>query len=264
MNFSQPSILLLGGFLKEEEFTKFCEANFKDRGNITYSPLNPLRDVYIGNVFIRRRNRKKNLERLLGSYDYVITVDSCYWGDIADVARRKNLPYIAFIYKNNEFIKKLEVNSNIRSSVLIAQTDFDDNKNTCKEIEEKQFDRCLLLCRELINFLSGCESSSFSFERVRDCLINKKACFLGMAQAIGENRAKNAMREAVKISQCPHKADASFAFVSGKNITVREKDSIRHHLIHLRKNQTVPLEVFCTEDPTLGSAINIFFLGIFC
>lgn len=169
-----------------------------------------------------------------------------------------------FDLDRSEFIKKLEVNSNIRSSVLIAQTDFDDNKNTCKEIEEKQFDRCLLLCRELINFLSCCESSNFSFERVRDCLINKKACFLGMAQAIGENRAKRAMREAVKVSQCPHKADASFAFVSGKNITVREKDSIRHHLIHLRKNQTVPLEVFCTEDPTLGSAINIFFLGIFC
>ncbi len=190
MNFSQPSILLLGSFLKEEEFTKFCKANFKERSNITCSTLNPLMDVYIGNVFIQRRNRKKNLERLLGSYDYVITVDSYYWDDIADVARRKNLPYIAFIYKNNEFIKKLEVNSNIRSSVLIAQTDFDDNKNTCKEIEEKQFDRCLLLCRELINFLSCCESSSFSFERVRDCLINKKACFLGMAQAIGENRAK--------------------------------------------------------------------------
>ena len=63
----------------------------------------------------------------------MITVDSCYWGDIADVASRKNLPYIAFIYKNNEFIKKLEVNSDIQSSVLIAQTDFDDDKNTCKE-----------------------------------------------------------------------------------------------------------------------------------
>ena len=264
MNFSQPSILLLGSFLKEKEFTKFCKANFKERSNITCSTLNPLMDVYIGNVFIQRRNRKKNLERLLGSYDYVITVDSYYWDDIADVARRKNLPYIAFIYKNNEFIKKLEVNSDIQSSVLIAQTNFDDDKNTCKEIEEKQFNRCLLLCRELINFLSCCESSSFSFERVRDCLINKKACFLGMAQAIGENRAKRAMREAVKVSQCPHKADASFAFVSGKNITVREKDSIRHHLIHLRKNQTVPLEVFCTEDPTLGSSINIFFFGIFC
>lgn len=69
-------------------------------------------------------------------------------------------------------LKKLEVNSDIQSSVLIAQTDFDDDKNTCKEIEEKQFNRCLLLCRELINFLSCCESSSFSFERVRDCLIN--------------------------------------------------------------------------------------------
>lgn len=47
MNFSQPSILLLGSFLKEEEFTKFCKANFKERSNITCSTLNPLMDVIL-------------------------------------------------------------------------------------------------------------------------------------------------------------------------------------------------------------------------